>query len=295
MLTPFTATLFSLYLFIFLIGLFVGSFLNVVADRVVRGEKFLTGRSHCDFCNTVLKVVDLVPVFSFLSTGGRCRYCERKLSIAYPLSEVFTGLLFVMAASLANLGVGFSAKSLVVFGYYVVVFSFYIVIFLADIKYQLIPNKVVVPGIVFVLLGGLFFRVWEFFDLRSSVSEGALLRGSEYVQNVAGQYLSSWGFSILIAAAIGGFFWFLFAITRGKGMGFGDVRLAFMIGLFNVYPNNILAIFSAFVLGSVFGVGLMLLGGKGMKDKIAFGPFMVVGSVVALVFGDLFFKWYLGL
>ena len=82
-------------------------------------------------------------------------------------------------------------------------------------------------------------------------------------------------------------------MTKGKGMGFGDVRLALLVGLFNRFPNNVLAILMAFVLGAVFSVILMIFGKKGMKDRIAFGPFMLLGSVSAFVFGDVFFAWYL--
>lgn len=251
------------YVFVFILGLFVGSFLNLVADRLVSGEPILIGRSHCDFCKKVLKVVDLVPVFSFLSTFGRCRYCKKKLSLSYPLSELLTGSMFLLAAVSSRILTITSYRPLLFFIYLLVIFSIYIVIFLADAKYQIIPTKVIVPG-VFVVLA--FYFIFGF-DLSDFIS------------------------AILLTA----FFWFLFVITKGNGMGFGDVRLALLIGLFNRFPYNIFAIFSAFALGSVFSVFLMIFGEKGMKDKIAFGPFMILGSIVAFVFGDVFFSWYLGL
>ncbi|MBP8961215.1 prepilin peptidase, partial [Patescibacteria group bacterium] len=126
--------LFLPYFLIFLFGLFVGSFLNVVADRSCRGEGFLSGRSYCEFCKTVLKVADLVPVFSFLASFGVCRYCKKKLSIAYPLSEVLTGLMFVLALSLSNYAVAPSAATLGKLVFLLVIFSSYIIIFLADLK-----------------------------------------------------------------------------------------------------------------------------------------------------------------
>lgn len=258
------------YVLLFIFGLFVGSFLNLVADRVVIGEQIWRGRSHCDFCKTVLKIRDLIPVFSFLTSRGKCRYCEQKLSLSYPLSELFTGCLFVLAGVssgiLAGLpyssGVALDPHRLFFFTYLLVVFSFYAVIFLADAKYQIIPTKVLVFGVVFVLVARILF-----FGL-------------------------SWA-TLISTGGLVAFFWLLFAITRGRGMGFGDVRLALLIGLFNDWPYNVLGIFGAFVLGSVFSIFLMVLGKKGMKDKIAFGPFMILGSLLAVIFGDVFLMWWL--
>jgi len=252
------------YAFCFIFGLFVGSFLNVVADRLVSGESIWFGRSHCDFCQKILGAIDLVPVLSFFSTFGLCRYCKQKLSITYPLSEVLTGGMFLLSAFSARVFVGdfyIGGRSLLMFAYFVIVSCFYIIIFLADAKYQIIPTKVVVPAIIFV---GAFYLIlgFEIADLISAFS-------------------------------LGGFFWGLYIVTKGKGMGFGDVRLALLIGLFNRFPNNVLAIFMSFISGAVFSVILMIFGKKGMKDKIAFGPFMLLGSVLAFILGDVFFSWYL--
>ncbi|HOM77910.1 MAG TPA: prepilin peptidase [bacterium] len=263
--------LFLPYFLIFLFGLFVGSFLNVVADRSCRGEGFLSGRSYCEFCKTVLKVADLVPVFSFLASFGVCRYCKRKLSIVYPLSEVLTGLMFVLALSLSNYA---TAPSVGTFGkliFLLLVFSAYIAIFLADFKYQLIPNIVVIPATVFVGV----IKLLSFF-----VNSGGL---------------ADFGVNLLTAFLLAGFFWILHLVTKGKGMGFGDVRLALLIGLFHNFPQNIVAIFGSFVIGAVFSLLLMLFGRAGMKTKIAFGPFMVISSVLTLVFGRDIVAWYTSL
>ncbi|MBD3366442.1 hypothetical protein GF360_03855 [candidate division WWE3 bacterium] len=271
------------YFFVFVMGLFVGSFLNLVADRLVSGESILFGRSHCDFCDNVLKVADLIPVFSFVFNKGKCRYCSERLSVAYPLSEVLTGVIFLLAAVSSGVfggaplhsglnaglvrslgsafGLGFNIYPVLLFAYFLLIFSVYIVIFLADTKYQIIPNEAIFTGLAVV---GVFYVVFGF---KSS--------------------------DVVSAVSLGLFFWFLHAITKGKGMGFGDVRLAFLIGLFNRFPYNIIAIFSSFVLGSVVSLGLMALGKKGMKDKIAFGPFMILGSLLVFVAGDLFLNWYL--
>ena len=251
------------YFFIFIIGLFVGSFLNVVADRSVREENFISGHSHCEFCNTILKVSDLIPIFSFVSTLGKCRYCDQKLSVAYPLSEILTAFMFALALSLSNYAVIPSFATLGKLLFLLVAFSFYIAILLADFKYQLIPNKIVIPAIIFV-----------------------------FVVKILVSPLAYFGINLLWALILMGFFWFLFAVTKGQGMGFGDVRLAFLIGLFHPFPQNIVAIFGSFVIGAVFSVFLMLFGRAGMKTKIAFGPFMIISSVVTLVFGRAIVGWY---
>jgi prepilin signal peptidase PulO-like enzyme (type II secretory pathway) len=251
------------YFFIFLSGLFIGSFLNVVADRTSRNEDFVKGHSHCDSCNTMLKAIDLVPVLSFISTFGKCRYCKQKLSIAYPLSEVFTGALFVLALNLSGYTTAFSREAFGQLVYLLVVFSFYITIFLADFKYQLIPNKIVIPAIIFVAFA-----------------------------TFIGTPASFWSVNVLTAILLMGFFWFLYAITKGKGMGFGDVRLALLIGLLHPFPQNVLAIFGSFVLGATFSIFWMLLGKANMKTKIAFGPFMIASSVATMFLGRTLVTWY---
>lgn len=252
-------------LFFGILGLFAGSFLNVVADRLVTGENFLTGRSHCDFCHTKLKSWDLIPVFSFLFLGGKCRYCGHKLSWAYPLSEIFTGLAFILAYFLAKapflvLGVSPLFLESQESGKFwsilllVLVFSAYIVVFLTDAKYQIIPDAVVFPVSVIVVVAKLTFLPFTEFCL-------------------------NFGVAVLLM----GFFLLLHVVTKGKGMGLGDAKLGFLVGIFHPFPQNIEVVFGAFILGALYSIFLLIFGKAKLKSQIAFGPFLVLSSILALI------------
>lgn len=284
------------YAFLFLFGIFVGSFLNVVADRSVSGESIWRGRSHCDFCKKILGIFDLIPLLSFITSRGKCRSCEAKLSFWYPISEIMTGLLFMLAYAAAG---GFNVK----FVFNLIVFCFFIVLFLTDAKYRLIPNVVVIPGIIFAFLFLTFIRVYA-----------ALSYYLQWLNDPIGNHLIQTGFwwdqvlfmfkglglQVFTALLIAGFFWILVWLTKGRGMGGGDITLGLLIGLFNEakmneFPMNVLAIFLGFLIGAVYALVLVVLRKKGMKDTLAFGPFLIIGSVVALVFGRLISDWYLGI
>ena len=284
--------MFPTLLIIFLIGLFVGSFLNVISDRVVRNEAIFFGRSHCDTCKHKLAPKDLVPLLSFIFIKGKCRYCKTKLSVYYPTAEILTGLVFVLA---------YFTKSVLP----AVVFCAYIVLFLTDAKYTLIPNKVVIPAIIFVFGFLLVTNIYTLFSLRTNLENDALgkykgsigkylLRTDFYNARVA-ETLKHLGLTLFSSLSISLFFIFLIFITKGRGMGGGDVTLGFLIGLFNGFPTNILAIFLGFLFGTIFSLGLILTKQKSIKDTIPFGPFLIVGSVVAYFFGKQLLSWYFGL
>ena len=197
---------------IFIGGLFVGSFLNVVADRTPKGESPLKGRSHCDYCKENLKAKDLVPLLSYMWIKGKCRYCKEKLSIYYPIAEFLTGLAFVGIAY--YLGVFSQASPLIWlnFAYMATIISFLIVILLADIKYKIIPNRVVFPAIFFML----FFMALSFtFIAASSYTQlkadpfGKYLLEVGYWKDQMIFLARSLGITIGTSALLAGFFWFL--------------------------------------------------------------------------------------
>lgn len=279
------------YIFLFLLGLFAGSFLNVVADRSITGESILFGRSHCDKCKKLLTFRDLIPLLSFLIHRGKCRSCSTKLSFWYPLSELLTGFAFVLALYVSK---GFT----ILFFFLIVVLSFFVVLFLTDVKYYLIPTKVVVPAIVFLFLFGVLSRVYslgEYYLRLQGDTFGRYLLNVGFWNIQAEAIIKSYGIQLLSAVFIGLFFWLLVLITKGCGMGGGDITLGFMIGLFNEFPRNILAIFLGFLFGAMYSLPLVLLKKKGMKDIVPFGPFLIAGSVVALVFGPELVNYYLNL
>ncbi len=279
------------YVFLFLSGLFAGSFLNVIADRSVSGESFLFGRSHCDKCGKLLNFPDLIPLLSFTLNRGKCRSCSTKLSFWYPISELITGIAFAGALYISK---GFN----IYFFLLVVMFSFFIILFLADAKYYLVPTKVIIPAIVFLFLFGVLSRVYalvEFYFRLKNDTLGRYLLNVGYWNVQAVYILKTYGIQVLSALLIALFFWFLVYITKGRGMGGGDILLGLLIGLFNDFPHNLLGIFLGFVFGAAFSLPLVLLKIKGMKDTVPFGPFLILGSIVALLFGPQLVEYYLKL
>jgi len=251
---------FFFYLYIFLFGLVVGSFLNSIIYRLKTGESFLGGRSHCPNCKHHLSWRDLIPIFSFLILKGKCRYCHQKISCQYPLVELATGILFILI-------IHYSPPNLLVTGYRLLITSLLIIIFVYDLKHYIIPDKVIYPAIVLTLI----------FNFKFLILNQPLI-----FKNAA---LSALGAAI--------FFLLIFLISRGKWLGFGDVKLAFFMGLFLGFPNILAALFFAYLVGAIIGIGLILIGKKTLKSEVPFGPFLVFGTLIALFFGNIIIDWYL--
>lgn len=263
------------YLLTFLFGTAIGSFLGVIVDRMVNGESILHGRSHCDHCKHKLSPLDLVPLFSFLLLKAKCRYCHKKLSWYYPLIEVVTGVSFVLASYtvfqfsttlMANVQYYFVAV------YYCALLSSLIAIFFIDLRYGLIPFKLV----IFALLITIFWY---------------LLIPSLYFSSLEIQLLglqTSFLNVFLSALGAGLFFFLLFYFTKGRGMGFGDVVYAFLMGFTLGFPKVLLGLYIAFLTGAVISLLLIFLKKKKLKGStIPFGPFLVLGTVISLLWGNM--------
>jgi len=245
-----------MWFLLFLTGLFVGSFLNLLSDRLPKGEDVLFGRSHCDFCKKSLRWYELIPVISFILQGGRCRRCHKKLSIRYPIAELVTGVVFAVVTLLY--GWNFASGGLIVLS------AALIVLFLADLNYQILPDSMIVVGVLATV-------AYYYFT-------GPLPR---LLPNM------------LTGAAASGFFYLLFAVTRGRGMGLGDVKFAFLMGLFLGYPLTVAALYVAFLTGAVVGVILIMNRRVGWKSHIAFGPFLILGMISAFIWSGQFIKlWH---
>lgn len=246
-------------LFVFIFGLFVGSFLNVLVDRIPKGESPIKSRSHCDKCKKTLKWYDLIPLLSFVFLKGKCRYCRTSLSLYYPMVELTTGVLFV--ATIFFLG-GITVSVITIINiitviYYLFLMSSFIVIFFADLKYGIIPDKIIFPSI---LVSFLYL---------------AIIHNSLFLIH----FLSG-----LIACL---FFLFLFLVTRGRGMGLGDVKFSFLMGLILGFPNIIVSLYVAFLTGAIVGCILILWRKKRIfGTAIPFGPFLTIGSLTAIFFGE---------
>lgn len=243
--------LYYLYLLfiLFIFGIFIGSFLNVLIDRLSTNRPFVKERSECESCHHLLGPLDLIPLFSFLVLRGRCRYCNAKIPGRLFAIELLTGIVFVAA------GLLYLPFTLLLV-YSLIVFSIGIVIFFADIQYGIIPNLMV----VLLILVSLVYRGY---------SEPSTL------------------LSTLISALCAfGFFLALFLLTRGRGMGMGDVKLAFAMGLLLGFPGIVIGLYIAFLTGAAISLILIICRKKKLKkDTIPFGPFMVIGALVAFLYG----------
>ena len=236
--------------FLFILGLAVGSFLNVCIDRLPK-NKSLMGRSHCDFCKKKLQARDLIPVISFFLLNRKCRYCRKDLSWYYPSVELLTAFIFVLVWTYTP--VPNAIVRIAIIG----IFAIFAGIFFADLKYQIIPDE--------------FQVALLFFGIVLAYFTGANLK--EFGQ------LAVNGLIVMIPMYL------LYLITNGKGLGFGDVKLSFVIGFLFGTIGGFIALYLGFVMGAIVGIFLLLSGKKRWKSKIAFGPFLVLGSMFMLLFG----------
>ena len=258
------------YFFIFIFGLAIGSFLNCVIYRLEINGNFLKGRSFCPNCKHGLSWQDLIPVLSFILLKRCCRYCSQKISFQYPLVELAMGFLFVLAFWRFGLGPDLF--------FLLLILSFLAVIFIYDLKHYIIPDSMVFSAIIVAFL----YQLSRVLDFRL-ISEFSF-------QALDFKIILS---PLLSAFAAAFFFFSIFFISRGKWMGFGDVKLAFLMGLMLGWPNILLALFLSFLIGAIIGLGLVSRGRKTMKSEVPFGPFLVSGTLIALFCGDFIIKLYL--
>lgn len=250
----------------FILGTAIGSFLNVVIFRLKSGESFGFSHSKCPHCGRRLRRLDLVPILSFFFLKGKCRYCEAKIAIQYPLVELVTGLIFALIFSfLGGIDLILNFKLETVFGLiaYAVFSSFLIVIFVYDLKHYLILDKVLLPAFLFTLISIL------------------ILEGENILYH-------------LLASMIFGFFlFFIYYFSKGKWMGGGDVKLAFLLGLMVGFPEIFFTFFTTFVLGALVSIALMIFGKKRMKDRMPLGTFMTLAAFLSFFVARVVVEWYL--
>ena len=289
-------------IFIFIFGLIIGSFLNCVIYRLEK-EKSLSGRSFCPNCQHTLSWQDLLPVLSFIILRRKCRYCKQKISWQYPAVEIATGILFLLIfnfSAFAPLINGASAdRQFLIFNfqlnyyngittilpfittlYLLIIFSLLIIIFVYDLKHYIIPDKILFPAIILVIFYKLFFWLFSNWNLIESWKLKI-----ENLGLLANPLASAFGACL--------FFLIIFLVSMGKGMGFGDVKLAFFMGLFLGYPNILAALLISFWIGAIIGIILILLKRKTIKSEVPFGPFLILGTFIALFWGQNIINWYL--
>lgn len=243
---------------LFILGLLFGSFLNVLVSRYEsKHKKWYQGRSYCDACKRQLKWWENIPLFSFLFLKGKCRTCRSPIPYQYPLVELTTGILFFII-SYQSLIINHQSFLLTIC--YLLLSTTLITITLFDLKYMIIPDWTVLASIIFALL--IHF-----------------LTISNYRLLITNYLLSAFGSFAFLGL--------LHLITKGKGMGLGDVKFSFFMGLFLGWPQVLIAFYVAFLTGALIGVILILMGKKRFKQHIAFGPFLVLGTIVSWFWGQL--------
>ncbi|GIW60897.1 MAG: type 4 prepilin-like proteins leader peptide-processing enzyme [Patescibacteria group bacterium] len=296
-------------LIFFILGTVIGSFANVLVERTIH-QRPLLGRSHCDHCQKQLKSFDLIPILSYLFLRGKCRHCHQEISIQHFVFEVTYGVIFATTYLLIQNNIFLSnsylhnalslpyLSNIFILIFYLFTLSGLMALFVSDLKYYLLLDRIVFPLIVVTIAykaGSLLYLGADTYSKlqQSNFGQNLIEAGwlSFRLQSLAYPLLYSFGGALTIAL----FFLTLIVVTKGKGMGAGDVKLGFLIGLITGWPHMILAIMLGFLTGSATSLILMLVRRKNMKSRIPFGPFLILGAILVLFFGDYLFNSYLKL
>lgn len=253
---------------LFVLGLAVGSFLNAVIYRLHEGRSIAEKHSICPRCKHRLAWYDLIPIASFFMLRGKCRYCKRPISWIYPLVELVTAFSFVVIylseCGMWNVECGFRFNipdSIFHILFQFTFVCFLILIFVYDFKHYLILDKVVLPAAVLAL----FYQ----------------------------GYQGNWGMAILGGALLAGFFWALYLVSRGRWIGFGDVKLGLFLGFLVSWPATLALFFIAYLSGAAVSLALLAMGGKKMRDRLPFGTFLTFAAFIAMLWGEEMVEWYL--
>ena len=273
------------FISVFIMGLIFGSFINVVIYRLnpalkLKGGVF--GRSMCPKCKTQLKWHDLIPVLSFVFLKGHCRYCDKKISWQYPIVEILSGLIWAGVFYKSCFYVNFSpfgscpeGTQLLNIFYQIFILSSLLIIAVYDLNRRIIPDRIVYPAIAIVFL----YNIFDFFKFQN-------LETFKLLNNI-----ETFIWPLFTASVAFLFFFSIFYFSKGRAMGFGDVKLAFLIGLFLSPLLAVSAFILAFIAGAIFGIILLWLSNKTLKSQIAFGPFLVFGVFFAFFFSNFIIKF----
>jgi leader peptidase (prepilin peptidase)/N-methyltransferase len=241
------------------LGLCIGSFLNVVIYRLPLKKSIVSPPSRCRNCDYLLQWYDNIPVLSWLLLGGRCRKCRTAVSIQYPIVELITGALFVLVIWLTPVGPLLASRLILV--------CILIALFGIDLEHQILPNSITLPGIVI----GLLFSLIAPPGWKDAVI-GALLGGG----------------------LLYGIAWAYYLWRREEGMGMGDVKMLAMIGAFLGWKAVIVTLVLSSFAGAIIGLSMMAVQKGDMKYALPFGTFLAIGTVIAMFVGDPLIAWYAG-
>jgi len=253
-------------IFIVLLGIAIGSFLNVVVFRTAEGIA-LTGRSKCRSCVKPIAARDLVPVVSFFLLKGRCRNCKAVIEWQYPAIELVMGVLFGLLFARAVYGIGFpsfvdAGDWLALFVRDALLVSFLVIIFVYDLRASVILDRFTFPAIILALI----------MNVLLGANAGDLLLG---------------------AILLGAFFGFQYILSSGQWIGGGDIRMGVLMGAMLGVSLGLVALFLAYVLGAVIGIFLIIFGRKTLKSHVPFGTFLAAGTFISMIWGPAILAWYL--
>lgn len=258
---------------LFALGLAIGSFLSVVIYRMTHDDSPLRGRSYCDGCKKQIAWYDNIPLLSFIALRRKCRHCGAPIPWEYPAVEFLTGILFVWWFVVGFTFFRLSERPFLIVQplFWLFVGILLMMIFFTDYMYYIIPDSAV------------FLLTVMTFAYRFFLTNQHIMMSHDFL------------FALVCGACSSVFFLGLFLLTRGKGMGFGDVKLAFPLGLLLGWPNTLVALFLSFFIGAIYGLVTISLGKNKLKSAVPFGPFLVIGTLIALLWGNEIVRMYVGL
>ena len=266
----------------FVVGLTIGSFLNVCIHRLPKGESIVHPRSRCPHCGQMIAAYDNVPVLSYLWLRGRCRHCRSRISPFYPLIELLTGLTFLLVYHLW--GISPPAVKAVLLA------SALIVLIFTDLRERLLPDRITFPSIA----AGFLFALWLPLEDGTAALLLRLLGGTNLpavLLSIADALLGALlGAGLLFAL---GEIWY--RLRRVEAMGLGDVKMMGMVGLFLGIKLTVLTLLLGSLLGSLLGGLFLLLAGKDTRYELPFGTFLGVAALIALFWGPQLVASYLSL
>ena len=258
-------------IFFGLLGAAMGSFVDAVVWRLHTKRNFVTGRSECEHCHHKLGFWDLIPIFSWVALGGRCRYCQKPISRLAPLTELSLAVLFVVSYFYWPLGLTLMSAQ-ILFAFWLVYLVALAILFVYDLRWQLLPDVIVFPLIGLGLVDA---------ALRVSLQPGANI--ADYVVYVS--------LGVLVMA---GLYFALYLASKGKWIGFGDIKLAVFMGAVLGWQKMLVVLMLANIIGLLVVLPGLLSKRLNAKSRVAFGPFMIVAFVIAGLCGDALIQWYTG-
>jgi len=253
------------YTISFILGISFGSFLNALEWRLRKNiSLFSKARSKCPKCSHQLVWYENIPILSFIFLKGKCKVCKKQISWQYPIVELVVGFLFIFVMFFHFYNAGEVVFSLEIIRDWFIIFSL-VFIFLYDLKYQEILDFVTIPAIAILGLTSLVFG-WHFW------------------QGI--------GLAMLIG---GGFFFIQYVLSRGRWIGGGDIRLGLLMGVILGWPNIVFALFLSYIIGAIVSLILVIIKKQNFKSETPFGTYLVLGTFVAMFWGEKIIIWYLGL